>query len=104
MNIPEPTRYIANELKLNCNELKEVEPHKKKELNNQCDKLSTIIIDYGSETIKAGLENTPKPELVYRSQISKNRDLSKGELPAKAFINTSYDQLDFLKNNFKSPY
>ena len=68
------------------------------------DKLSTVLIDYGSETIMAGLENNSHPDLIFRPQISKNRDLSKSDLPIKAYINTSYDQLDFLKANYKSPF
>jgi actin-related protein 5 len=62
------------------------------------------VIDYGSETIKAGFELSNGPELVFRPQVAKNRDLSKTDLPIKTYINTSYEQLDFAKNNFKSPY
>lgn len=68
------------------------------------DQLHPIIIDFGSENIVAGYEFGEWPELVFRPQVAKNKDLSKGEVPTKLSINTSYDQLDFLKNNYKSPY
>lgn len=68
------------------------------------DQLHPIIIDYGSENIAAGYECGDGPELVFRPQVAKNRDLSKGDVAVKTSINTSYDQLDFLKNNYKSPY
>lgn len=42
--------------------------------------------------------------MVFRPQVSKTRDPSKTELPVKYVMNLSYDQLDFAKNNFKSPY
>ena len=104
MNIPEPTKFIANELSLPYGNLKEAEAERRKELNSWSDKLSTIVIDYGCETIKGGFECSSGPELVFRPQVSKNRDLSKCELPVKAYVNTSYDQLDFVKSNYKSPY
>jgi actin-related protein len=69
------------------------------------DKMNTIVIDYGSENIKAGYDWSQEgPELVFRPQISKNRDASKADLPIKTYINTSYDQLDLTKTNYKSPY
>jgi hypothetical protein len=52
----------------------------------------------------AGYEGSQGPELVFRPQISKNRDLTKSDVPIKAYINTNYDQLDFVKINYKSPY
>jgi len=66
--------------------------------------VNTLIIDYGSEKIAAGYEWSEGPELTFRPQISKNKDLSKNEMALKAFVNTSYDQLEFTKNNYKSPY
>ena len=44
------------------------------------------------------------PSLVFRPQISKTRDPNKMDLPIKAAMNLSYDQLDFSKSNFKSPF
>jgi actin-related protein len=58
------------------------------------DRQNTLIIDYGSENIKAGYDSSPDgPELIFRPQISKNRDASKADLPIKGFVNTSYDQI-----------
>jgi hypothetical protein len=42
--------------------------------------------------------------MVFRPQVSKTRDPNKGELPIKSVMNLSYDQLDIMKSNFKSPY
>jgi actin-related protein 5 len=42
--------------------------------------------------------------MVFRPQISKNRDASKADLPIKGFVNTSYEQLELTRNNYKSPY
>lgn len=68
------------------------------------DHLHPIVIDFGSENIVAGYECGDCPEMVFRPQVAKNRDLSKSDVAPKASINTSYDQLDFVKNNYKSPY
>lgn len=104
MEKPDIKRLVVTELNLPINNLREVDPARKKELHSWGEKSNTIIVDYGSETIKAGYEQSTDPELIFRPHISKNRDLSKSDLPVKAFVNTSYDQLDFSKNNFKSPY
>ena len=69
------------------------------------DQRSAIIIDYGSETIKAGYVGGSKSaELVFRPFISKNRDPNRAELPIKQMINTSYDQIDLQKITYKSLY
>lgn len=104
MEKPDIKRLVVAELNLPLNNLREVDQARKKELHSWGEKSNTIIVDYGSETIKAGYEQSIDPELVFRPQISKNRDLSKADLSTKAFVNTSFDQLDFSKNNFKSPY
>lgn len=90
----EPTRYLANDLRpLPC-PLRELLPTRRKEVQLLGDRQNTLLIDYGSENIKAGYDCSPDgPELVFRPQISKNRDASKAELPIKGFVNTSYDQL-----------
>lgn len=48
--------------------------------------------------------NPEGPCLVFRPQVSKTRDPNKMDLPIKAAMNLSYDQLDFTKTNFKSPF
>lgn len=68
------------------------------------DQQSALIIDYGSETIKAGYDLSDGPALVFRPQISKTRDPNKNDIPIKMAINLSYDQLDLSKANFKSPF
>jgi hypothetical protein len=90
----EPTRYLANDLKPLSTPLKELPSARRKEVQALGDRQNTLVIDYGSENIKAGYDCSPDgPELVFRPQISKNRDASKAELPIKGFVNTSYDQL-----------
>jgi actin-related protein len=84
--------------------LREVNPAGRKEIYQLFDQRAGIIIEYGSETIKAGYEEMGAPCLVFRPQVSKTRDPNKGELPIKAVMNLSYDQLDFAKQSFKSPY
>lgn len=101
----EPRKYLAKELRPHPVSLKEVSAARRKEVQQMGDKMNTLIIDYGSENIKAGYEwSSEGPELVFRPQISKNRDPNKSDLPIKTYVNTSYDQLDFAKNNYKSPY
>lgn len=101
----EPRRYVAKEMKPLPVTLKEMNPQRRKEVQLMGDKMNTLIIDYGSENIKAGYDWSPEgPELVFRPQISKNRDPNKADLPIKTYINTGYEQLDFAKSNYKSPY
>ena len=101
----EPFRIAAADIKPHPTILKEVDPSFKKNLYQMYDAQSPILIDYGSEVIKAGYEMNPDgPCLVFRPQISKTRDPSKMDVPIKAAINLSYDQLDFSKFNFKSPF
>ena len=94
---------IAKDLVLTQGSLKELPPARIHEIRASNDP-TPIVIDYGSENIKAGLACQRPPELVFRPQVSKNRDVNRVDVPVKAYINTSYDQLDFAKNNYKSPY
>lgn len=101
----EPIRIAAADLQPHPTILKEVDPSTRKSLFQMYDVQSPIIIDYGSEVIKAGYDmNENGPCLVFRPQISKTRDPNKMDLPIKAAMNLSYDQLDFSKSNFKSPF
>lgn len=61
MSIPDPTRYIARNIPLSSSILKEVPTTRKKEIVSYFDKLNTIIIDFGSETILAGYEWSEGP-------------------------------------------
>ena len=70
----EPTRYIANEIQPNPPILKEINQLKKKEVLAMGEKMNAIIIDYGSETIKAGFDwSSDGPDLIFRPQVSKNK-------------------------------
>lgn len=101
----EPRKYVAKDIKPQGMTLKEIPAGKRREVQSMGDKMNTIVIDYGSENIKAGYDwSQDGPELVFRPQISKNRDASKADQPIKAYINTSYDQLDLTKTSYKSPY
>lgn len=101
----EPTKYLAKDIRSCPSVLKELPQGRRREVQALGDKMSPIIIDYGSENIKGGYDwSQDGPEVVFRPQISKNRDASKVDMPIKAYINTSYDQLDLTKNNYKSPY
>lgn len=95
---------MANELHPLPSPLKELQPARRKEVQGLADRQSALIIDYGSENIKAGYDASEGPEIVFRPQISKNRDSSKADLPIKGFVNTSYEQVDLTRNNYKSPY
>lgn len=98
-------KYHANEIVPHQVSLKEITtPAKKKEVLSYFDKQSTLIIDYGSENIKAGYEQSSGPEIVFRPFVSKNRDLTRIDQPIKISINTSYEQLSFFKDNYKSLY
>lgn len=69
------------------------------------DRQSAIIIDYGSETIKAGYDMSHDgPCLIFRPQVSKTRDPNKIDIPIKQAINLSYDQLDMSKANYKCAF
>lgn len=52
----EPTKYLAKDIKPLPSVLKEVPNSKKREVQSLGDKMSPIIIDYGSENIKAGYD------------------------------------------------
>lgn len=101
----EPIRIAAADIHPHPTILKEVEPSARKSLFQMYDLQSPLIIDYGSEVIKVGYDmHEDGPCLVFRPQISKTRDPNKMDLPIKAAMNLSYDQLDFSKSNFKSPF
>lgn len=52
----EPTKYVAREMKPQTVSLKEIHNSRRKEVQLMGDKMNTLIIDYGSENIKAGYD------------------------------------------------
>lgn len=104
MNFEEPKHFLIENIGETGVQLKEVDSFRKSELVGLSDRLSSILIDYGSELIVSGFDNSKVPDLIFRPQITKNRDLAKGDIEVKASINTSFEQVEFFKNNYKSPY
>ena len=61
-----------------------------------------MLLDIGSDTIKAGFVSSLSPELVMKPYTSKSK-----EAISTTFVNTvnfPYEQLDLLKNNHRSVF
>lgn len=83
-------------------DLKEVDKKRRATCIQYSRRGEPILIDYGSDTIKAGFACSVQPELVLKSLTAKAK-----EAMAASFTNTvnfSYEQLDFLKSNYRSPF
>jgi actin-related protein 5 len=61
-----------------------------------------ILIDYGSYSTKAGWANSDNPDLVFRSVISKNKDLKNIYQPV--LVGNQLKDFDYSKLNYRSPY
>lgn len=61
-----------------------------------------IVIDFGSHTIKAGWAESPSPNLVFRSLVSKTKDTKSNQ--SCALIATAQKEVDLFKANYRSPF
>jgi actin-related protein len=65
--------------------------------NSQAD--LPIIIDYGSNTFKAGWGSSTMPDIVVRSIINRTKDNK-----STIVVGTAGKEVDIFKSNFQSPY
>jgi len=70
--------------------------------NNNKNPNIPIVIDYGSNATKAGWGNSEYPSLVFRSVISKNKDLK--NVDGSIIVGNKLKDFEYNKNNYKTPF